>query len=257
MLMNLCSNAAHAMEHRQGLLEIRLRESALSPEEAARHVGLEARAYYELSVTDTGTGMSAEVRERIFEPFFTTKDQGKGTGLGLSVVHGIVTKLGGAIEVQSEVGRGTRFTIYLPVLAGSELEPRPALDALPRGNGRVLVVDDEPELVEILYQMLKSLGYQVAGATSGPEALAIFNNSTEPFDLLLTDQIMPQMTGLELAGKLRAARPDLPVVLISGFSEALTPEMAEAMQIKTCLYKPVLKADLAAAVYDALTQKVR
>lgn len=252
VLMNLCTNAAIAMDQGPGVLGITLRETEISPESAQVVLGLAPGLYIELSVSDTGHGIAPEIQSRIFEPFFTTRETGKGTGLGLSVVHGIVTKLGGTITVDSKVDTGTRFTVYLPAQRGAvgsaELE-----DAqLPRGTAHILIVDDESNVLAVEQQMLESLGYRVTCCASAVEALALLRRDPQGIDVLLTDQTMPRQTGIELARDMFALRPDLPVILCTGYSEAVTPETIAAFGIKECLYKPVHKRELAEVIQRVL-----
>lgn len=254
VLMNLCTNAASAMGQGPGVLGISLRETELTAESAPHTLGLAPGLYIELSVSDTGHGIAPEIQARIFEPFFTTRETGKGTGLGLSVVHGIVTKLGGAITVESKVGAGARFTVYLPAQSGAlgsaELEEA----KLPRGKAHILIVDDESNVLAVEQQMLESLGYKVTCCVSAVEALALLKQDPRQFDALLTDQTMPKQTGIELAREMFALRPGLPVILCTGYSEAVTPETIAALGIKECLYKPVHKRELAEAVQRVLQE---
>ena len=209
--------------------------------------------YVRLTVSDTGHGMDRSVMERIFDPFFTTKEPGEGTGMGLAVVHGIVKSHGGAITVHNDPGEGTTFHVYLPRLE-SPTEPEEALTAepAPRGKERILFVDDEEQLVRMGQRMLERLGYSVTARTSSVEALEAFRAQPEKFDLVITDQTMPNMTGVELARELMRIRPDIPVILITGFSEAVTLEKAGRMDIREYIMKPVLLRDLGKAIRRVL-----
>ena len=199
------------MRETGGVLEVGLVEETVTPEMAARHPDLKPGPYVKLTVADTGTGMPSELLERIFEPYFTTKEQDEGTGLGLAVVHGIVRNHGGAVLVSSVPLIGTIFHVYLPMIRKAGRQPRPAPQAsLPLGHERILFVDDEEELVELFRQVLTDLGYQVTATTSGPETLRLFKENPKSFDLVITDQTMPHMTGLELAEKILSLRPDMP-----------------------------------------------
>jgi CheY-like chemotaxis protein len=199
-----------------------------------------------LRVTDTGDGIPPPVLDRMFDPFFTTKGVGKGTGLGLSLVHGIVADLGGAIDVSTAVGRGTTFTIWLPH-AGEAVAPaaEPAVQ-LPPGQGQtVLVVDNERPLVALAEEILAELGYEPIGFTSSMEALRAFRESPKRFDIVLSDESMPELTGLGLADAIARLRPDLPIVLMSGFGGAHLHERARALGIRELLRKPLQRKDIA------------
>jgi CheY-like chemotaxis protein len=219
---------------------------------AGKHPGISPGPHVKFTVSDTGHGMDGSTVEGIFEPYFTTKGKGEGTGLGLSVVHGIVTDCGGAITVYSEPGKGTTFCVYLPAV---EMETQPEADVeeiLPKGTERILFVDDEPVLATLGKIMLEGLGYKVVTRTSPVEALEAFRAAPDRFDLVITDMTMPMMTGVTLAGGLRKIRPDLPVIVCTGFSTKITKEKAEAMGIADLLMKPLLKPALAKAVRKAL-----
>ncbi|MBW2018772.1 MAG: PAS domain S-box protein [Deltaproteobacteria bacterium] len=252
VLMNLCTNAAHAMREKGGVLQIRLADVELDPEDAARHPDMNPGPYLRLTVSDTGHGINRAVIERIFDPYFTTKGPGEGTGLGLAVVHGIVKSHGGAITVHSEPGEGTAFQVFLP---GIESRVTPEIEAyapLPTGNECVLFVDDEKVLVRIAKEMLERLGYEVIPRTSSIEALESFRERPDHFDLVITDQTMPNMTGTELAKELMRIRPDIPIILCTGFSEVITPEKAMAMGIREFIMKPLMTRDLAESVRRVL-----
>ena len=255
VVMNLCANAYQAMEETGGILDVRLREMEVDSDHAATREIREGR-YLLLSVGDSGPGMDAATMERIFDPYFTTKEQGKGTGLGLATVHGIVVGCKGEIRVESEWGKGTTFNVYLPVI---EQKPRPEARFLPEvehGAGeRILLVDDEAPIVILMQEVLHSLGYEVAGRTSSLEAVAIFEKEPEGFDLVISDLSMPNLDGLELAERLRAIRPEVPIILCSGFSERVTDAHAERLGIVASLMKPVARADLAQVIRRALGRK--
>jgi PAS domain S-box-containing protein len=252
VLMNLCTNAAHAMEEHPGCMTLGLREVVLDEEQAALYIGLKPGLHVALTVADTGQGIEPEMRDRIFEPFFTTKSLGKGTGMGLAVVHGIVTKLGGAITLESRPHEGSMFTVLLPALPGESYEYTAEQRYAVHGAGRVLVVDDEPSLLDVLAQMLRSLGYSTTCCATGTEALQLFRADPSQFDLVVTDQTMPKLTGAQLATELLSLRPDLPIILCTGYSQIIPPEEAARLGICEYLYKPILKHDLAAAVRRAL-----
>jgi signal transduction histidine kinase/ActR/RegA family two-component response regulator len=254
VLMNLCTNAAQAMPEKGGILEIRLDEIALHDGYANRQLALPIGAYVRLIVADNGSGMPSEIRERIFDPYFTTKEPGEGTGLGLAMVHGIVKSHRGAIAVYSEPGQGTTFQVYLPRI-DEETQPDQATStSLPGGDERILFVDDEAPLAEIAAYMLERLGYQVVTRTSSLEALATFRADPQAFDLVITDQTMPQMTGLELAGRLLAMRKDLPIILCSGFSSTVNEKSLKDNGISDYIMKPVLIRELAESMRHVLNK---
>jgi CheY-like chemotaxis protein len=204
--------------------------------------------YLRLSVHDTGAGMPQALIERIFEPYFTTKEKGQGTGLGLALVHGIVKLCGGGITVASEPGRGTTFEVFFPEMqTGDLVEPELAGD-LPRGRESILVVDDEEDIVVAAKILLEQLGYRVTVFTGTREALEAFRAQPDGFDLVLADQTMPHLTGLELAGELLKMRPGLPIVICTGYSQTLTPEKAKALGVRDLLAKPLLPQKLAESV---------
>ncbi|MBA4395533.1 MAG: hybrid sensor histidine kinase/response regulator, partial [Desulfobacca sp.] len=249
VLMNLCTNAAQAMREKGGSLDVELAEVVLDAEEATHHPELKVGPYVKLSVIDSGHGMSPEILERIFEPYFTTKAKGEGTGLGLAVTHGIIKNHDGAIYAKSELGKGSRFEVYLPVYEPGDFEVRlVAEEPLPQGNERVLFVDDEPTLLEIGKKILKRLGYQVEVRTGSLEALEVFRANPDDFDLVITDLTMPNMTGDRLAKELLAIRPGIPIILCTGFSQVVNQEKAKSMGIKEWVMKPLTVRNLAETV---------
>jgi signal transduction histidine kinase/ActR/RegA family two-component response regulator len=250
VVLNLCTNAFHAMQESGGMLKVGLEGVSLEPGDLLCVQGLAPGPYARLEVSDTGVGMSPEVQARIFEPFFTTKGAGKGTGLGLSVVHGIVASCRGHIAVYSEPGLGTTFRVFLP-LAGdgaAKWEEPAASTAVPRGSERILVVDDEGLIRTALCEILGSLGYGTRPAAGGAEALALFLEDPEAFDLVITDMTMPRMTGLELARRIRVRRPEARIVMCSGFSEQVGPEELSDHGIREFVQKPFAVALVAQAV---------
>jgi PAS domain S-box-containing protein len=254
IIMNLCTNAAHAMRENGGILEVGLHQVQADKDLCAAHPDLRPGPCVAISVGDTGCGMTAEVLDRIFEPYFTTKEKGEGTGLGLAVLHGIVTGYGGVVSVKSEPARGSVFKIYLPAVETATPQPR-SDEKLESGRERILFVDDEPSLVEIGREMLQHLGYEVVTFSSSLDALSAFRVRPDLFDLVITDMTMPQMTGERLAQALIEIRPDLPVILCTGYSERITEERASALGIKGFLLKPLSAHDLAKKVRDTLDQK--
>jgi CheY-like chemotaxis protein len=252
VLMNLCTNAAQAIGEKGGVIEVCVEEANIETDAAANHPDLKPGPYVKLQVSDTGQGMGRAVMERIFDPFFTTKKQGEGTGMGLSVVHGIVKSHEGAITVDSKPGKGTVFEVFLPMSrteAASEALPS---GPLPTGNERILFVDDEQPIAEMGKQMLERLGYHVTARTSSVDALESFRARPQGFDLVITDYTMPNMTGAELSKELLRVRPDIPIILCTGFSEAFSKRNAGAMGIREHIMKPVVMHDLAEMVRKVL-----
>jgi len=252
VLMNLCTNAAHAMSEKGGILEVSLEDVDLDEEAVTKYPDLEPGSYVKFTVSDTGHGMSEAIKEKIFDPYFTTKDKGVGTGLGLAVVHGIVKSHGGEVSVESKPGRGTTFEVLLPMINITPAEVTETLEILPTGNEYVLFVDDEHALVEIGRQMLEHLGYRSVSKTSPIEALEAFQAEPDKFDLVITDQTMPIMTGEMLAKKLLSIRPDIPIVLCTGFSDLIAEGKARALGIREFVMKPILMSDFAKTVKKAL-----
>jgi CheY-like chemotaxis protein len=253
ILMNLGTNAKHAMELTGGVLHVSLHDVQLNEAQALSiHPDLHAGPYVHLQVRDTGHGMKRALLEKIFEPYFTTKDQDKGTGLGLSVVHGIVSNHGGVITVDSLVDKGTIFDMYFPRIVTQDLPDTGAAADLPAGTEHVLMVDDEPSILKLNSQVLKRLGYTVTTRASSLEALALFTARAKDFDIILTDMTMPGMRGDQLAEQCLKIRPEIPIILITGFSEIITEEKARKIGIMSTLMKPTTKVELATAVRSAL-----
>ena len=255
IVMNLCTNAAQAMEKRGGLLEVCLDATELHGVEAARLGDVEEGTYLRLRVRDTGPGMPPDILDRIFEPYFTTKDVGEGSGLGLAVVHGIVRARGGAVDVQSQPGRGAVFTVYIP--ATEQPEPAKVVSEAPvpaQGKERILFVDDEPSLMELGRKMLERFGYEVETKTCGTEALEGFRRAPDRFDLVVTDMTMPRMTGDRLAREILSIRPDTPVILCTGYNKQISEEEARKIGIRAFVMKPLTSADLASTVRRVLDE---
>ena len=253
VLMNLCTNAAHAINEKDGVLEIHLGNIDLDQKAAADIPGLKTGSYLKLSVKDSGEGIHPEVQQHIFNPYFTTKEKGEGTGLGLAVVQGIVKSNKGAVTVESEVGKGATFHVYLPTIKRKLAADDEISTPLPMGCEHILLVDDEQPLVEIGRQMLERLGYSVATRTSSIEALELFKVDPNRFDLVITDIVMPNLTGDKLAKKIINIRNDIPVVLCTGYSEKFTRQNASEMGIQSFLMKPLVMRDLANTVRQALS----
>ncbi|MFC1592267.1 ATP-binding protein [Thermodesulfobacteriota bacterium] len=255
VVMNLCNNAAHAMQKQGGVLTITLSPAFLDAEDIALYPDLTNPGdYVQLTIRDNGTGIDPEIKDKIFDPFFTTKAVGKGTGMGLSVVHGIVRDHGGVIAVSSSVGHGTTFTIMLPRTDGEVGENKEA-DQLPTGTENILLVDDEEALVFTQKKILERLGYNVTAMTSSLETLALFKKDPRGYDLIITDLTMPHMTGDRLASKITAIRPDMPVILATGYADAVDDKNIQQSNIKTFISKPCRKQDLAKTIRLVLDEK--
>ena len=239
VLMNLCTNAKHAIGNRDGRLTITVEKPQKIDRTLFSGFDLVEDAYVLIKISDTGTGMLPNVIDRVFEPYFTTKDTGEGTGLGLAVVHRIITDHNGGISIDSRPGEGTTFTIALPHREGSSDDIDYSETELPRGKERVLFVDDEVLLVDLSKEILEKLGYDVVTTNSPEEALEIIRRKPEIFDLLITDMTMPKMSGELLAAKIHEFKPELPVILCTGFSESITRDRAEKVGINAILFKPV------------------
>jgi PAS domain S-box-containing protein len=246
MVMNLCTNALQAMAENGGVLDVGLDRADVAQNRGLSHGSLVPGAYVRLCVSDTGGGIAPHVLDRMFDPFFTTKGVGEGTGLGLSLVHGIVSDLGGAIDVHTTVGQGTIFTIWLP-FGGEAPAPFANVDrSLPRGQGQtVMIVDDEKPLVALGEEILAELGYEPVGFSSSAAALAAFREAPQRFDAVLTDETMPELIGTALAHEIQLLRPDIPIVLMSGYSGAQLHERARAIGIREVLHKPLQSKDIA------------
>jgi signal transduction histidine kinase/CheY-like chemotaxis protein len=255
VIMNLCTNAYHAMQDKGGKLEVILTEIDVGYKEMIDKVGMQPGKHLRLLVKDEGCGMEASVLDRIFEPYYTTKEQGKGTGLGLSVIHGIVKNHGGDITVKSTPGKGTIFQVYLPLIEDVDPDVEfESTDGAIKGEERILLVDDEEQIVAMEQQMLENLGYQVTARTDSAEALKVFAEHPQNFDLVITDMTMPHMTGDQLAQKMLDIEPNIPVILCTGFNQVITEEKALAMGIQKFVMKPVVKKELATTIRTVLDQ---
>lgn len=252
ILMNLCTNASHAMRETGGDLTINLTEDDIDQEANGRISDLKPRRYLRLTVIDTGHGIETETLNRIFEPYFTTKETGEGTGIGLAMVHGIVKSYGGDITVESEPGKGTIFNVYLPSHVANASPGSEISDVIPGGTERILFVDDEKRAVDAMKPMLKNLGYQVTTRVSSIEALEVFRNKPDAFDLVITDQTMPNITGKELSKEIMRIRPDIPIILCTGFSEQIDERKAEEMGISAFLMKPIVMGQIARTIREVL-----
>jgi PAS domain S-box-containing protein len=275
IIMNLTTNAYHAMAENGGKIEVCLREIEMAQEDLINkdlknkdfinpdlihpdliHSEMTPGPYACLTVTDTGIGMDRSLTEKIFDPFFTTKEKGKGTGMGLSVVHGVVKKMNGAIRVNSRLGSGTEFHVYLPIIKTVSDNNKRREDApISGGTESVLLVDDEPDILTMEQQILERLGYQVTSCTGSMEALAVFRAGPDKFDLVITDMAMPNMPGDKLSAELINIRPDMPVLLCTGFSENMSEEKADSLGIKGLLLKPIAIQDLARKMREVLDMR--
>ncbi|HUJ68688.1 MAG TPA: PAS domain S-box protein [Syntrophorhabdales bacterium] len=251
VLMNLCTNAAYAMQEKGGNLDIELSDHTVSPSNGNPD-GLAPGQYVKLSVRDTGTGIPADIMEKIFDPFFTTKKVGEGTGLGLSVVHGIVKQHDGSITVISEPGKGSTFTVYFPRITADPESDTLRDDEIPTGSEHILFIDDEEALVEMGEDILAELGYEVMSRMSSIEALSLLKQDPHRFDLVVTDQTMPDMTGVELAKEILNIRPDMPIIMCTGFSYMVDADKAQAAGIKAFAMKPLTKREIAKTIRKVL-----
>ena len=253
LMMNLCTNAAHAMNNNGGVLEVGIRNVEVGNDDrGSEYPKMPPGPYVMLTVRDTGHGMSVEVLDRIFDPYFTTKEKGEGTGLGLAVVHGIVKSYGGAITVYSEVGKGSTFNIYFPAIKKKVAQKEEKPEVISIGRQRILFVDDELALVDIGKKMLENLGHEIITRTSSLEALEAFRSSPDRFDLVITDKTMPQMTGFDLAKEIKRIRPDIPIILCTGFSDTTDMDKAKAVGISGLIMKPIVRSEMAESIKRAL-----
>ncbi|MDM8535301.1 cache domain-containing protein [Desulfobacterales bacterium HSG17] len=255
VVMNLATNAYHAMEDTGGILEVGLEQIELDQQDRLKS-GLKTGIYACLTIGDTGIGIDSQSKGRIFDPFFTTKEPGKGTGMGLSVVHGIVKKIGGDIQVNSEPGKGTEFHVYLPMEMSHALPKNSKIsDPIQGGTERILLVDDEKAIAIMEKRMLERLGYQVVSHTSSLDALETFRADPSKFDIVITDNSMPNLSGDQLASELITIRADIPVLLCTGFSGKISDDKIEAMGIRGFLMKPVVRKELVRKLREVLDNK--
>jgi PAS domain S-box-containing protein len=244
VIFNLCTNAAHAMSRGNGVLEISVNNTARESVPGN---------YIELIVKDTGSGIDSKILEKIFDPYFTTKDFGKGTGMGLALVHGIVKNHGGHIHVESEPGKGTCFSLLFPAITASVLkEPEPFTKTHPGGTETLLFVDDEQSIVDMTKQILQKLGYTVEAKTSPQKALEVFKADPAHFDLVISDMTMPQMDGMTLSEKIKALRPDIPIIICTGHSSIEDEKKASAAGIAAYALKPITMSEMAKLIREVL-----
>ncbi len=254
IVMNLCTNAYHAMENSGGTMLVSLKRREIPFEELQGEGNQLPGPYVVLSVRDTGVGIAADVKERIFDPYFTTKEIGKGTGMGLAMIHGIVKSHGGFIRCQSLLGQGSTFEVFLPITEGQFSVSEESHDSISGGNEHLLLVDDEQVLLDMNASMLRRLGYRVTEKANSFEALAAFTADPQGFDLVLSDQTMPGLTGEHLARRILALRPHIPILLCTGYSNLISEEKVKALGIRGLAMKPLAKRDVAALIRQALDQ---
>jgi len=252
IVMNLCTNAYHAMKTTGGILNISLTAVAIQDQDALSYPEMNPGSYLKLSIADTGCGIPPDRINRIFDPYFTTRPVGEGTGLGLATVHGIVKNHGGSIKVYSELGIGTAFHVFLPVADTAAQAAGVHAEQLPTGSECILFVDDEKALIDLGRVLLERLGYRVETRASAIDAIEAFRADPHKYDLVISDMTMPKMSGDEMARQIKAIRPDIPIILCSGFSERIQAPTTKAIGISAVLMKPVLYADLAHTVRQVL-----
>ncbi len=255
ILINLCTNAFHAMETKGGTLTVSLHRRVLTTKDLVATPHLRPGSFVQLSVQDTGSGIMPEIREKIFEPFFTTKEIGKGTGMGLAMIHGIVQTYGGFITFDSKLGEGTVFHVILPMVDDVALHGKKTAEQIPIGDEHILLIDDEQLLLEVCSAMLKRLGYQVTAIMDSVEAFATFQEEPETFDIVITDQTMPIMTGVDLSQRILQIRPDIPIILCTGYSGLVTEETARSMGIKGFAMKPLATKEIAKLIRTILDER--
>ncbi len=257
VIMNLCINAAHAMSEDGGIIDISCSFVEFDNNGAVYDFELNQTRYVKITVLDTGHGIEKEHLDRIFDPYFTTKEVGEGSGFGLSVVHGIVKSHNGAISVDSEYGEGTMFNIFLPIVEKAS-ESEKGFDAVtPTGSERILFVDDEETIVHLTRMMLERLGYTVTAKICSRDALETFQNQPEDFDLIITDMTMPSIMGDRLVKDFRKIRPDIPIILCTGFSERINDEKARYLGVQALVMKPVQKNAFAKIIRRVLDEKLK
>jgi len=252
IVMNLCTNAHHAMKKSSGKLGVSLAAANVREEDLSALPGVAPGNYIKLSVSDDGCGIPPEVMNRIFDPYFTTKPVGEGTGLGLSTVHGIIKDHGGSIQVHSESGGGTTFNVLLPVADTEAIIESSEEESLPKGNETILLVDDEKALIDLGRDLLERLGYRVETRASSIDAIEAFKVNPQKYDLILSDITMPKMTGDELAQHIKAIRPEIPIILCTGFSIRINEQTLETLGINALLMKPIIYSELAHTVRQVL-----
>jgi nitrogen-specific signal transduction histidine kinase/CheY-like chemotaxis protein len=252
VIMNLCTNAAYAMRDGKGILQIELSDHTVAPSSGLD--GMKPGSYVKLVLRDTGGGIPADVIGRIFDPFFTTKPPGEGTGLGLSVVHGIVKSHDGSINVESEQGAGTSFTLCFPKVEKEQGCVDETDGPIPAGHERILLVDDEEALMRMGESTLTELGYEVTSRMNGREALALVAEDPSRFDVVITDVTMPEMTGVELTKEVLSIRADLPIIMYTGYSHLVDANVAKAAGARGFVMKPLTEREIAKAIRKVLDE---
>jgi PAS domain S-box-containing protein len=258
VVMNLCTNASQAMQDQGGFIEVVVKEKLLTVDDQPQFMELKPGPYALISVSDSGPGIGPDIVERIFDPYFTTKRMKSGTGLGLSVVHGIVKGHSGTIKVYSEPNQGTSFSIYLPLLVDSSTKTTIGIDdSIVGGSESVLLIDDEIDLVEVTKMTLENLGYRVSGFTDSREALSAFKDRPDTYDLVISDMAMPYLNGLEMAKAILTVRPDIPIMICTGFSEIINRIKVSESGICKVVMKPILRNEIARAIREVLESNPR
>lgn len=255
VIVNLCSNASHAMQESGGVLTIGLTDVEQSAAHLDPSMPVKAGPFLKLTVADTGHGIAPEIKDRIFDPYYTTKKQGEGTGIGLSVVQGIVRSHGGFITVDSDPGQGAIFSVFLPIIDHENIPQAVSLENVIGGNERILLVDDEEMVAQMGQQILERLGYEVTSLSNSLEAFELFEKASDQFDLVITDMTMPELTGDRLAGMITNIRPEIPIILCTGYSHRLDRKTIADAGIRAILHKPLVKNELAGTIRDVLSTK--
>jgi two-component system cell cycle sensor histidine kinase/response regulator CckA len=252
IIINLCTNAAQAMEEEGGQLTIQLAQADLTARDVSTHPDMQPGSYVKLSVQDTGKGIAPDIIGKIFHPYFTTKDKGKGTGLGLAMVHGIIKSYGGFIDVKSRPGKWTVFHVYIPTIGQLPAHDDPQRGELATGKEHILLVDDEPLVIEVLQEILELQGYRITTADGSLKALETFRKAPREFDLVITDMTMPKLTGDRLSQEIRKIRTDIPIILCTGYTDKLADKSALDFGVQDFMAKPIKQADLVRTVRNVL-----
>lgn len=255
IIMNLCTNAFHAMEHTGGILEISLKDCELTQQDIPIQSDAHPGNFVELAIGDTGPGIPQDIRDNIFEPYFTTKEIGKGTGMGLSIIHGIVSSMKGFVTCENKPEYGAIFRVFIPAVEKQAVTAAQPDAAVAHGKERILFIDDEEILAEMGRIMLERLGYKVTVRSSSIDALTTFQNQPDQFDAIITDQTMPGITGFDMARRMLQLRPDIPIILCTGYSNLITEEQIRKAGIKGFLMKPMSKKDVAQLLRKVLDNK--
>jgi CheY-like chemotaxis protein len=254
IIINLCTNAYHAMKANGGILTVKL-EDVTRKELQRKHIPFTYDQYVKLTIQDDGVGINNNIKDKIFDPYFTTKPKGEGTGMGLAIVQGIVQSYNGIIRFDSKVDEGSTFEIYLPSLDSTPEEVEEGEFIPKKGTARILFVDDEESLAEMYQESLAYYGYHVEAVMSGYSALELFQKDPNRFDIVITDLTMPRMTGIQLAQEVMAIRPDIPIILCSGFSDQTTKERAKILGIRKMLMKPVIPDEMVSLIEKIMAGK--